>query len=53
MNIVKEYHDTIERRDSIKKPRSRSYAKLQDRTTELMTKMLQKQNRIDRKAKRA
>lgn len=48
MNIVSEYHQTI-RALQRTKPRSHLRVKLQSRATDLLTKILQKQARIDRK----
>jgi hypothetical protein len=50
MNIVSEYHDTIAEMQRLNKPRSQRHAKLQCKATDLLTKILQKHKRIERKA---
>jgi hypothetical protein len=52
MNIVSEYHDTIAEMQRLNKPRSQRHAKLQSKATDLLTKILQKQERIERKTRR-
>ena len=49
MNIVTEYRNTIIALQRCK-PRSHQRVKLQAKATELLTKILRKQNRTDRKA---
>ena len=51
MNIVKEYHETIAELRRVR-PRSQRHAKLQGKATDLLTKILQKQERIERKMRR-
>lgn len=52
MNIVKEYHDAIAEIRRLNKPRSQRHVKLQSKATDLLTKILQKQERIERKTRK-
>ena len=48
MNIVTEYHETMRAKSRAKK-RSHQYLKLHNKSMELLTKILQKNNRLERK----